>query len=680
MSSVDTLNVFIVSLGDVLAWPTFGYLLIGAGVGFLVGILPGLGGSTALALMLPFTFTMEPVAALSFLLAMTATTGTTGDITSILFGVPGEASSAAIVLDGYPMTLRGMAGRALGIALSSSMLGAVIGAAFMALIVPFIRPLVLGFGPAELFMLAVLGLTMVSVLSEGAALKGLIMACLGLLLAMVGQDLGTASLRFTFGEARLFDGIDLVPLTIGLFAVPSVIGLMALGSGDRPSAPAAVSGVLIGLRDTLRHWSLVIRSSMIGVFFGVLPGIGGGGSQFIAYAHARQISREPQKFGKGSIEGVVAAGAVNNAKDGGDLLPTVAFGIPGSGSMAILLGAFIITGINPGPEMLDEHLDVTFSLIWTIVLANIVTVAVCFGGLGRIARLSTVPGVQLAPFLLTFIAIGAYAAGSFWFSVAVMLAFGVFGWFAKLWDWPLPPLLLGFVLGGIAESNFFLSYSIYDDGYGWLGRPVVLVIIGLIVLSLGYSLWRAAKQRRKHEPAGGPAGDSHPIRLTLAVAMVVVAAGAIYQLEFARDYPTRAKLFPLTIAVVMLGVSLVDLLRSCMRLVRRSRVDHMPAAYVASADDDEAPQFAAAEELSSLSLRARVIACLQFAGFFMLLWLVGFALAVPIFTAAFLYLAARTRLVTAVAIAVVTTAFLHLLFVELVPIPLGKGVLLSVPL
>src|SRR5688572_5471782 len=354
------MDVFLSALWQVLAPHTFGIMLVGIIIGALVGILPGLGGAATLALMLPFVYPMDAVSAFAFLLGMHAVTATTGDITSVLFGVPGEATSAATVLDGYPMTRRGEAGRALGAVLFSSLVGALLGATVLALSVPVIRPIVLAFGPPEFLMLTLLGLSFIISLSGKNLIKGFIMAAFGFLLAMVGLDPQSGIQRFTMGQLYLWEGISVVPVVVGLFGGAEVLQLMMTkGSIAKQRSEPPIAGVMQGVRDTFVHTGLTLRASAIGVGIGMIPGMGGAVSQFIAYAHAQHTSKHPETFGKGNVEGVLATGAVNNSREGGNLIPTVAFGIPGSVSMAILLSVFLLKGLVPGPAMLTRNLDVT---------------------------------------------------------------------------------------------------------------------------------------------------------------------------------------------------------------------------------------------------------------------------------------------------------------------------------
>ena len=435
----------------------------------MVGILPGLGGPVTLALMLPFIFPMTPVEAFSFLLGMTAVTATTGDITSILFGVPGEPITASMVVDGHPMAKKGEAGRALGAALMSSLVGAIFGALCLAICIPVVRPLVLSVGSPQYFMFAMLGIAFLASLTGGSVTKGLVAACLGLLFALVGLDPISGTERYTFGILYLWDGIRLVPATLGLFAIPEIIDMAVAGTSIAKADVGKIGGVLQGVKDTFRHWALVMRCSALGTYIGIIPGMGGAISQWVSYAHAVQSSPDKDRFGKGAVEGVLAPGAANHSTLGGAMVPTVAFGVPGSVSTAILLGAFLIQGLVPGPPMLTPeakggHLSLTFSFVWIIVVSNIITTAICFLFLAKIARITQVRSSLVIPFILLLSYIGAFAENNAFGDVVVMLVFGALGWVMVQADWPRPPLLLGLVLGSLAEQNLFLSIDNYGHG------------------------------------------------------------------------------------------------------------------------------------------------------------------------------------------------------------------------
>lgn len=473
-------------------------LMMGLGVllGFVVGILPGLGGAVTIALLLPFTFDMDPVPAFALLLGMYVVTSTTGDITSVLFGVPGEASAAAVVLDGYPMTKKGMAGRALGAVLTSSAAGAIFGVIVLVAAIPILRPLILNIGPPELFAVSVLGLTFVVTLSGKKLYKGLIMASLGILISLIGLDPTTGSPRYTFDNLYLWAGISIIPVVIGLFGGAEVLQIMLdKNNSAKASTQTKLGGVGQGIRDVFRHWSVVLRSSAIGSAIGIIPGMGGSVAQFIAYGHAKQTSRKPERFGHGAVEGVIAAGATNNAKDSGSLIPTIAFGIPGSASTAVLLGAFLILGLEPGPSMLTTNLEVTLSMVWITVFATFASVALAFIFLKPLTKLTLVSGRTLVPFLMLLLAVGAFSASNSFADVIVMLAFVAIGIGCIKWDWPRVPLLLGLVLGGIMERYLFLSNAVH--GSAWLTRPSFLTVMGCVALVFVVHFYKTYRDNKK---------------------------------------------------------------------------------------------------------------------------------------------------------------------------------------
>ena len=499
-------DAFIEGLILVLQWKAFSLMLVGMTLGFCVGLLPGIGGAATLALMIPFIFKMSPAEAFAFLLGMHSVAATTGDITSVLFGVPGEAISAATVVDGYPMAKKGEAGRALGAALMSSLLGALIGAVALALAVPIVRPLVLTFGSPELFMLSLVGISCITSLSGTTTrgqIKGFAMGLFGLLISTIGQERQSGSLRFDLGMMYLWDGLDFVPVLVGIFAIPEIIDLAVRGTsiaGDRPPENLS-SGVMEGVKDTFRHFWLVFRCSIIGVFVGIMPGAGGGVAQWMAYAHAVQSatdSKERGGFGKGDIRGVLGPGAANNSKEGGELIPTVAFGVPGSGAMAILLSGFLIMGIMPGPEMLTKHLSLTFSMVWTLAIANVITVILSLAILDQLAKLTYIRGGLIIPFILLLVFVGSYTANGQIADLIVTLIFGVLSYFMVLFGWPRPPFVLGFVLGKVIETYLFISMTRY--GFSWLTHPIVVALMILMVVVIAYPYIQQRRQRLR-EPA-----------------------------------------------------------------------------------------------------------------------------------------------------------------------------------
>ena len=500
------LETFFLGLVEVLRWNAFSFMLIGVVVGFWVGLLPGIGGATTLALMLPFVYRMAPVQAFAFLLGMHSVVATTGEITSILFGIPGEATTVATILDGHAMAKKGQAGRALGASLTSSLIGAVFGAAALALAIPVVRPLVLTFGSPEFFMLSIVGIAFIASLSSRGRrgmVRGFLTGCLGLLLAAVGQDPQMGIQRYTLHSLYLWNGLDLVPVLVGFFAIPEIIDLAVRGTAIASDAPIGrLSQVLEGAIDAFRHIWLTIRCSLIGTYIGIIPGVGGGVAQWIAYAHAVQSAKTPAErdgFGKGDVRGVLGPGAAVNSKEGGALIPTIAFGVPGSSAMAILLGGFFVVGLVPGPDMLTKHLDVTMSMVWTIVLANIITVIASFVFLNRLARLTNIRGTLLIPFLALLTFVGAYTSNNSLNDIVVALIFGGLGYLMVRYRWPRAPLVLGLVLGEVAERYLWISVARY--GTAWLARPIVVVLILLVVGVIASS---ARQQRMQPKLRGAP--------------------------------------------------------------------------------------------------------------------------------------------------------------------------------
>jgi len=501
------LQTFFQALLEVLKWNALSFMLIGIVVGFWVGLLPGIGGATTLALMLPFVYRMAPVQAFAFLLGMHSVVSTTGEITSILFGIPGEATTVATILDGHAMAKNGQAGRALGASLTSSLIGAVVGAAALALAIPIVRPLVLTFGSPEFFMLAIVGIAFIASLSgrgPRGLVRGFLTGCLGLLLAAVGQDPQQGIQRYTLQQLYLWNGLDLVPVLVGFFAIPEIIDLAVRGTAIAADAPLGrLSQVRDGVIDAFRHIWLIIRCSLIGTYIGIIPGVGGGVAQWIAYAHAVQSAKTPAErdgFGKGDVRGVLGPGAAVNSKEGGALIPTIAFGVPGSSAMAILLGGFFVVGLVPGPDMLTKHLDVTMSMVWTIVVANIIAVVASFVFLNRLARLTNIRGALLIPFLALLTFLGAYTSNNSLNDILVALVFGSLGYLMVRYRWPRAPLVLGLVLGEVAERYLWISVARY--GSAWLARPIVVLLILLVVGVIGSSL----RQQRTLPKRQGAAG------------------------------------------------------------------------------------------------------------------------------------------------------------------------------
>ena len=557
-----------VGLTLVVQWPAVGYLLAGIFIGLFFGAVPGLSGLVGLAILLPFTFEMSSVSAFAFLLGMFAVTTTSDTIASVLLGIPGTAASQATVLDGYPMAMRGEAARAFGAAFTVSALGGVIGAIFLGLSIPIVRPLILSFASPEFFLLGVLGLTMVGSLSGDSVVKGMIAAVLGLMLSMVGYAEMGALARYHFGVNYLLDGIPLIPLVLGLFAVPELLELAIRHTSiSRVPREQANSRMIDGIGDAFRNWWLVLRCSAIGIYVGMLPGLGGAIVDWVAYGHMAQSSKDKSMLGKGDVRGVIAPETANNAMKGAALIPTVAFGIPGSPPMAILLGALTIQGLTPGPAMLTTELHITFSLVWTLVIANIIGAGLLMFWANQLARLTFVKGHLIIPAVVLFVFMGAWMSGNDIGDWVTVMAFGILGYLMKESGLPRPPLILGFILGPIMENSLFITNQAYG-ATGWLLRPVCLVLACLIVGTVVYSTLSGRHRRRAVVQTGSDTPQAPDPRWSLPL-VVVILAWSMYSTWRAFDWPFDAAMFPVAIGVPAVLLSLLGVFVDWGALVRR---------------------------------------------------------------------------------------------------------------
>src|SRR5215813_4943200 len=378
----------------------------------------------------------------------------------------------------------------------SALIGGLFGAALMAFTLPLVRPIILFMGSPELLAISVFGVSMVSSLSGNAPLRGVCAACFGMMLSMIGTDPQSGTLRWTLDSLYLWDGVPLVPVTLGIFALPE---LCDLAIGRQAVVQEAITidtkaGMLLGIKDCLTHWFLILRCSWIGAALGAVPGIGVAVIDWIAYGHALRTEKGASKtFGKGDVRGVIAAESSTNAREGGHLVPTVAFGVPSGAGMAILLGAFLIHGLVPGPDMLTKNLDITYSMVWSIALANVLGSGLCFLFSGQLAKLATLRYTLIMPCVLSLIYIGAFEHSRNWGDLYSLLFFGMLGWAMKHYYWPRPPLVLGFILGGILERYMFISIERY--GTSWLLRPVV---VGMFILSALTLLRPVLQDIREH--------------------------------------------------------------------------------------------------------------------------------------------------------------------------------------
>ena len=493
------------ALYDFFSWPTPLFIILGVLLGTLFGFLPGLGGAQALALLTPVTFGMEANQAMGMLVGAMGAVPFGGSISAILINTPGTPQNVATTFDGFPLTQQGKAGYALGASASSSLLGAVFGVLVLIVLLPLGRHVVLAFSYPEYFMMALMGISVIAVVSMGSIWKGLAAGVFGLLLSTVGFDPVTGSLRYTFGTDYLYDGIRIVPALIGLFSIAEALELFiegkSLSRGNKVEKVGA--GIWQGIMSVFKHFGLFIRCSIIGTIIGIIPGVGGSVSNFLAYGHAVQTTRVDPRFGKGDIRGVIAPQASDTAKDGGALVPTVLFGIPGSVETAILLGAFILHGLQPGPRLLLDNPTVIYVIILSLLVSNILAGIVGLAGARYLAKLTEMPVTIIAPMIFALSLLGAYASEGLYHDVILALVFGIIGYFMNKFGFTRTPLVIALVLGGMAQQTF--HQTLMSTGIqGFFIRPISLgiFILTIVMLILPFvKAWRNKKEENHYETA-----------------------------------------------------------------------------------------------------------------------------------------------------------------------------------
>lgn len=488
MQILDTLWI---ALGTVSDPGNFALLVGGTAVGVIMGMLPGLGGTVTLALLIPITFTMDPLVAFMLLVAANGGTSQGGAVTAILLNTPGKAPNAATILDGYPMARDGRGGEAVGASLTASALGAIAGIGVLAVSIPIMIQIVLLFGPPEIFWLGMWGLTVIAIVVGDRLRTGLLSAGLGLLFAMHGVNGVTAGVRWTYGIDTLLDGIQLVPALIGLFAISEMLNLVTRGESIAETGESEEEEIEIGggkwkgVRSVFVHKWLFLRSALIGMVIGAIPGVGGTAANYVSYFQAVQTSSDPESFGTGDVRGVIASEAANDAKEGGAYIPTLGFGIPGSSSMAILFGAFLLHGITPGPLLLQNNLDVVMVIIVSALISNIVSSGIVLGLTEQLVAVTRLDIRLLAPIVIAVAFMAAYALNNDFFGVWIALVFGILGFVMIYADMSRIPMVLGMVLGPIVETNFFRSLQLSRGDPAIFARsPVTWILILLVVLSL----------------------------------------------------------------------------------------------------------------------------------------------------------------------------------------------------
>lgn len=472
--------------------------------GIIVGALPGLNATTGAALLLPFTITMDPIPAIAILTTIYCAATFAGAITAILINTPGTSASATTCLDGYPLSQRGEAGRALGMAAVSSTAGGLISIVCLMAAAPLMARAAYNFAPPEYFALTVFGLSMLATIGDGAPIKNILSGAFGVLLATIGIDLLTSIERFTFGFAELSEGISFVPVMIGVFGISEL--LTQASNLHIVRKPVTMKAVVLPSRDDYRKvWKTILRSSGIGTFVGILPAEGATVASMIGYNEAKRWSKTPEEFGKGSIEGIAGSEAANNSATGGAMVPTLALGIPGSPTAAVILAGLMVHGLRPGPTMFTEQAEFAFAIFWSMLLVNLLFIAIGLYGAKIFARVTLIPIQLLWPIVFVFSVVGAYALEQSMLDVWIAIGFGIVGFFMRRYGFSVVPLAIGLILGGMLETRLGQSMVMLDEKW-WLiiTRPLSLLFLVLTVLALfGPMLWgKLFKQRKPIESTG----------------------------------------------------------------------------------------------------------------------------------------------------------------------------------
>jgi TctA family transporter len=570
----ETIMAGLSHLGSLSYW---GAVIGGVLISAAVGLIPGVGTPIVLAITIPFVvFTIQdPLVGIVLLATIGGVSNTLDSIPAVLLGYPGAATQVTF-LEGHQLAQKGRAAHTLGAVYAVSALGGIVGAIALVLVIPIIRPFILNFSYSEIAAMALFGVAMVSVLSRGAMLKGIAAGLIGIMLSTVGTHWGTADERFTFGDLNLSEGLPLIAVTLGIFALPEVLDLSATRQSVAAKGTAQISNreVLRGARDGLRRWRMTIRQSLFGVFFGMIPGVGSSVIDWLSYALGIALSKDRKQFGKGSLEGVLFAESAQNAKEGGQAIPTLAFGVPGGLAWVFVLFAMLSYGIAPGPQMLGRHADITIMLAVSFGIGNLLVALIGLALTGQLAKLTTIPYIVIGAVIIPISFLSAFQAGDGWFGILVLLIFTPVGLAMKAFKWPRAPLILGFILGGVVEINLQSALSAYGF-WSVLARPITIVLLLVIVVTTAILL-RLNKQDGQSIVAAMQSGDTvleasltgaddpQPTRIALTLGgpwklehwfglFVIAVVGLAVWASF--DYDPSARFLPLLMGIPTLAMT-----------------------------------------------------------------------------------------------------------------------------
>ena len=492
---MDSFSLLLQGFETALTWQNLLYCFIGVMLGMIIGVLPGLGPVSGTSLLIPITFGMEPVSAIIMLSGIFYGSMYGGTITSVLVNVPGEAASVITCIDGYQMTKQGRAGAALGVAAIGSFIGGIVAVTALTFVGPLLSEVALGFGPAEFFAIMMLGMLMIVALMGKSLVRGLIAAVIGLLLAMIGQDLVSGEYRFTFGSMELMEGIDFAVMAMGLFGISEI-----LLNAENP-AKVGKSERVKGLLPRREEWSPTLKSvgrgTGIGMILGVIPGANSIIASTFSYILEKKVAKDPSRFGKGAIEGVAGPETANNAHSGAALIPLFSLGLPSSPTMAVILGAFIMHGLTPGPALFTNSPDFVWGLIASMFIGNVLLLILNVPLVGVWAKIAMIPYKLLFPIILMVILVGTYSLNGSTWDVGLMLFFGLVGYAMKKLDIPMSAMIVTFILGSQLESSMLQALSISTEGFLiFFTRPISGVIMFIALAVFALSIYSGIKNKR----------------------------------------------------------------------------------------------------------------------------------------------------------------------------------------
>ncbi|MEM1503685.1 tripartite tricarboxylate transporter permease [Domibacillus sp. 8LH] len=494
---MESLGYLLSGFGEALTWANLLYCLIGVSLGMFIGVLPGLGPTAGTALLLPLTFALEPISAIIMLSGIYYGSMYGGTITSVLINTPGEAASLITCFDGHPLAKQGRAGVALGVSAIGSFLGGCVSIIGLVLIGPALARVALQFGPPEFFALVFMGMALLLGLMGKSLIKGGISALFGLTLAFIGMDQSTGALRFTFDQTHLMSGIDFISVAMGLFGLSELFLNAESQMGANAQKPPKVSGLFPKRDEWKPTMKSIGRGSILGFFIGLIPGTNSVIPTILSYSMEKKLAKDPSRFGNGAVEGVAGPETANNSYSGGALIPLFTLGIPSSPTIAVLLGAFVMHGLTPGPTLFQKEPDFVWAVIASMFIGNVMLLFMNLPMANLWAKITMIPFRLLFPIIIMIILVGTYSLNNSLFDVGAMLIFGIIGYFLKKADFPLAPIILAFVLGELLEQTLLQSLTIFEGNFfGFFIRPISGTILVIAIIAIVITMISSLKNKR----------------------------------------------------------------------------------------------------------------------------------------------------------------------------------------